>query len=179
MFFNNNTVFLALTGKDSTSGDAIAKIYQYKDNSFTLVTDLPGIHHTNPDNNIGWADYDNDGDLDLLITGLTQENLPVTTIYEYSLDENDNIQFQPGVTPFFDATIPSNDENLIFGWEDNDQIWGGSGNDIIKGGEGDDRIQAGTGTDLIDGGEGSDRIDGGKDIDVLTERSMQLKAPSL
>jgi len=56
---------ILLTGYDNTA-DSSAQIYRNDGGNFTYVTaGLTGVHHSSGE----WGDYDNDGDLDILLTG--------------------------------------------------------------------------------------------------------------
>ena len=62
---NDGDLDLILSGMKS-GGGKICKLYRNDDGQFTQVlNDIPGI----AEGSITWGDYDNDGDLDLLITG--------------------------------------------------------------------------------------------------------------
>ncbi|MHC1704741.1 MAG: FG-GAP-like repeat-containing protein [Tenuifilaceae bacterium] len=94
----NNDGFLdiVLTGTD-LFGNRYTKVYKNnKNNTFSDQTDilLTGVSSGSVD----WGDYDNDGDLDLLISGMTGSYpnwMPITKIYEnngdYSFSEKTNI----------------------------------------------------------------------------------------
>ncbi|PIS28762.1 MAG: hypothetical protein COT43_05635 [Candidatus Marinimicrobia bacterium CG08_land_8_20_14_0_20_45_22] len=80
---NDGNLDILLTGEKYSSHnyDAISKIYHNNgDNSFTEQT---GISLTGVENSsVAWGDYDNDGDLDILLTGFTgSSNTYVTKIY--------------------------------------------------------------------------------------------------
>ncbi|MFA9230416.1 MAG: Hint domain-containing protein [Microgenomates group bacterium] len=71
---------------------------------------------------------------------------------------------------------PSNDLDLVFGEDGNDQIttgddrdtvFGGTGRDLIDGGIDDDSLYGGADSDMVIGGEGSDLIDAGSGDDVV------------
>jgi hypothetical protein len=100
---NDNNLDLLLTGEDNT-GTPITRIYRNdgtnpnngnNDNSnfieinttLTNVTKGEGI----------WGDYDNDGDLDVLLTGETFDGLPFAEIYRN--DNNNFIAIGAGLTP--------------------------------------------------------------------------------
>ncbi len=61
------------------------------DLGFSRVSTFPGLHNGSAD----WGDYDNDGDPDLLLTGVTEENNFVTLLYR---NEGDG-DFEPVALP--------------------------------------------------------------------------------
>ncbi|MBQ4820615.1 FG-GAP-like repeat-containing protein [Aquimarina sp. MMG016] len=109
---NDGDLDLLLTGKKSISGvpDPITKLYTNNGGVFTEVTsaNLTPVQWAAVD----WGDYDNDGDLDLLLTGLTFGNINVTKIYT-----NDNGTF----TELTTANLPG----ISYG----DAAWGDYDND--------------------------------------------------
>jgi|GEM_PF-3419269 hypothetical protein len=101
---NDNNLDLLLTGEDNT-GTPITRIYRNdgtnpnngdNDNS-NFIEINPTL--TNVTNGEGvWGDYDNDGDLDILLTGETIGSLPFSEIYRN--DNNDIfVPINAGLTP--------------------------------------------------------------------------------
>ena len=85
---------LAMTGV-TTAGIATTQIW--RNNGATFAT-LPGSFSGVLAGNVAWGDYDNDGDLDLLVTGLTSPNaagVAVTRLYR-----NDGGVFTSVAHPF-------------------------------------------------------------------------------
>lgn len=60
-----------------------------------------------------------------------------------------------------DAILPGDtgNDDLIFGFDGNDEILAGDGDDEVYGQDGDDSVLAGTGNDIVYGGDGNDDID--------------------
>jgi hypothetical protein len=82
---NDGDLDIFLTG--FKSGDGVSKIYKNNgDGSFTEQTSiyLAGVWNSS----VAWADYDNDGDLDILLTGITS-NGRISKIYK-----NNNVNFK-------------------------------------------------------------------------------------
>jgi len=74
--------------------DIIFKIYENRGGAFDLVNhDIPGVVYSSMD--IG--DFDNDGDPDLLICGLSEEDEAVTRIYRN--DNADFVLYESSLTP--------------------------------------------------------------------------------
>jgi len=78
---NDEDVDLLLTGDATSSGlPRVTRIYRYESlGRFTLINaGLPGVR-----NGAGvWGDYDNDGDLDILLTGSSAPGVNITKIYK-------------------------------------------------------------------------------------------------
>ncbi|MBL7066980.1 MAG: VCBS repeat-containing protein [Candidatus Marinimicrobia bacterium] len=75
---NDGDLDILLTGYTG-SYNYVSKIYRNDgSNSFTeqTVISLPGV-----EGSVAWGDYDNDGDLDILLTGRTTDGSPVSKIY--------------------------------------------------------------------------------------------------
>ena len=81
-----------------------ARIYQGDDTGgFELLQEVEGVQ----DSSVDWGDYDNDGDLDLLITGLSNQfrltadgqfvRIPATYIYRYDEETNSFTQIIPNL----------------------------------------------------------------------------------
>jgi PKD repeat protein len=83
---NDDLLDIILTGNNNVPG-SITKIYKNNgNNSFTEQTgiNLTGVYYSS----VGWADYDKDGDLDILITGYNLGAGPVSKLYR---NEGNNI----------------------------------------------------------------------------------------
>ncbi len=78
-FDSDNYLDVAICGRNDLN-DKYTKIYRNnKDNTFTEVpAGMQGLYL----GSLAWADYDNDGDLDLLICGQDEANVRKTIIYE-------------------------------------------------------------------------------------------------
>jgi PKD repeat protein/predicted nucleotidyltransferase len=78
-FDNDRDLDILLSGR-LISGGFISKIYRNNNNNtFTEVTDisLTGVGYSS----VAWGDYDNDGDLDILMTGQSAGSTVVSKIY--------------------------------------------------------------------------------------------------
>lgn len=76
---NDGDLDLILTGAD-TGFAAITKVFRNKgDGTFedSGISNLPGIQQSS----VAWGDYDNDGNLDILMTGRNTGNQPTSKIY--------------------------------------------------------------------------------------------------
>ena len=85
---NDGDLDILLTGQlDASANSLISKIYRNDSNDlFTEQTaiSLVGVQY----NSVAWGDYDNDGDLDILLTGRDKSNSLFSSIYR-----NDNCIF--------------------------------------------------------------------------------------
>ncbi|QHT69177.1 T9SS type A sorting domain-containing protein [Rhodocytophaga rosea] len=75
---NDNDLDILLTGKDKNQ-ISVTKIYTNNAGVFTdLNANLPGVSG----GSAIWGDYDNDNDLDILLTGTTNDGLGISRIYK-------------------------------------------------------------------------------------------------
>ena len=81
---NDGRLDILLTGQTS-SGSVISQVYHNNgDGTFTLNTNaiLTGVDN----GSVAWGDYDNDGRLDILLTGRTSSGSPISQVYHNSGD---------------------------------------------------------------------------------------------
>ena len=82
----NNDGYLDILLTGYTGSENVSKIYRNNgDNTFTEQT---SISLTGISGKAAWGDYDNDGDLDILITGSSGQFSPTTKIYRNNYPEN-------------------------------------------------------------------------------------------
>jgi hypothetical protein len=75
---NDGQLDLLVTGTTNGSGSgAITRIYHNTGGSFSNFISLPGVYKSA----VAWADYDRDGLLDFIVTGLTTSNTAVARLY--------------------------------------------------------------------------------------------------
>ena len=84
---NDGDLDILLSGKDA-SGEKRSVIYN---NENGIFTDIGALIQGSESSAVEWGDCDNDGDLDVLITGLAPDGSPFSTIYE-----NDEGSFSSG-----------------------------------------------------------------------------------
>lgn len=82
--YDNDGDLDILLGGLASTGEIVSKIYRNQGGTFTEIgTNLPGM----TDGSLAWGDYDNDGDLDILMTGWSGSS-EVSKVYR-----NDNGSF--------------------------------------------------------------------------------------
>jgi hypothetical protein len=76
-FDNDGDLDILLTGRDGT-GSPFSKIYRNDNGVFTDISaDLTAVEWSSA----SWGDYDNDGDLDILLTGRNGSGISISKIY--------------------------------------------------------------------------------------------------
>jgi hypothetical protein len=106
---NDGDLDILLTGDNGTS--PVSKIYRNNgNNTFTEQTNivLTGVKNSS----VSWGDYDNDGDLDILLTGLSGSGY-VSEIYRNNGDNSFTKQTNIALTGVFNSSV-------AFGDYDND-----------------------------------------------------------
>ncbi|MDC6480682.1 Ig-like domain-containing protein [Flavobacteriaceae bacterium] len=84
--YNNDGMSdLIITGEDQNTGNAVSKLYLtfkelYGEEYRLMESDLP--IDALRESNASWIDYDNDGDLDLFLTGLDTDGVPKSLLYK-------------------------------------------------------------------------------------------------
>jgi PKD repeat protein/predicted nucleotidyltransferase len=91
---NDGYLDILITGTTTgLSSDAISKIYRNDNGNFTeIAIGLPGVYLSS----VAWGDYDNDGNLDILLTGLSESAERISKIYRNN--GNGNFVEVPGTS---------------------------------------------------------------------------------
>jgi predicted outer membrane repeat protein len=80
---NDGDLDILLTGRDS-SNNWVAQVWRNDGGSFSNINaGLTGVEHSS----VAWGDYDNDGDLDILLTGRDSSNTPVAQVWRNNGDD--------------------------------------------------------------------------------------------
>ena len=88
--FNNDGIMdIFISGKDSTNQN-ISHLYQNNSENFNLVKTFPGTYVSNST----WGDFDNDNDLDLIITRIEGDTL--AKIYKNEISTPNTLPSSPG-----------------------------------------------------------------------------------
>ena len=106
---NDGDLDILLTGDDST-GEPIAEVYTNNGNgsfSENLRIQLTPVQLSS----VAWGDYDNDGDLDLLLTG-SNENMSVSKIYK-----NNTAVVNTAPTAPTNLSVSINENSVTFSWD--------------------------------------------------------------
>ena len=96
---NDGDLDILLTGLSDFG--RVSKIYRNNsDNTFTEMTsiDLLDVY----DSSVAWGDYDNDGDLDIILTGSSLTNLRNTIVYKNNSTVVNNLPSVPSNLDFFE-----------------------------------------------------------------------------
>ena len=113
---------------------------------------------TTGDDTIVFTPQGNDGDIQVIINGVSQGVFhPTGLIIAYGQSGDDDIQVAGSI----------NSRAWLYGDAGNDRIKGSAGNSILLGGDGDDQLNGGGGRSILIGGRGEDRLVGGSGDDIL------------
>ncbi|MFA4907850.1 MAG: FG-GAP-like repeat-containing protein [archaeon] len=123
---NDGDLDILLTG-DSETG-RVSKIYRNNgDNTFSEQTgiSLTGVNNSS----VAWGDYDNDGDLDILLTGYNYSSNPISKIYRNNGDNSFAEQTGISLTGVDHSSVAWGDYDndgdldiLLTGYNGNDRI---------------------------------------------------------
>ncbi len=108
-FDNDGDLDFAIMG-DDTNDDYASFVYKNENGSFGIHQTLKGIDISSGTNPIAWGDYDNDGDLDLIVSGTDIDYEDVTILYK-----NTNGTFE-----MTESKIPNVGGNTSVAWVDID-----------------------------------------------------------
>ena len=112
-FDNDGDLDILQSGNGTGCGVVINGIYE---NMFPYFAKVYDNFSTAIRSSLAWADYDNDGDLDFLISGLTYTDQPFAKIYRNDEGENAYVQnSQPGIPPALMTQVDGN--AVTFSWE--------------------------------------------------------------
>ena len=108
---NDGDLDIVLVGNSSSTATIpVSKIYQNTGSGFTEVFsgNLEGVYQSS----LAWGDYDNDGDLDILLSGLKQNGSKVTKIYRNNNLVANNLPSAP-----LNLTSSVNGSDVEFNWD--------------------------------------------------------------
>ncbi len=104
---------LVITGKGAGCGLYVANIYKYENGQFTDAgANLMPLTRGSAQ----WGDYDNDGDLDILMSGSQEGVSARTLLYRNSANSN---EFEPNTPPDIPTGLAANviDNSVEFSWD--------------------------------------------------------------
>ncbi len=107
---NDGDLDILLTGYTGSSGVNVSKIY--RNNGNNTFAEQTGISLTGANGSVAWGDYDNDGDLDILLTGYTGSS-DISKIYRNN--GNNTFTEQTGI-----PLIGVSNSSVVWGDYDND-----------------------------------------------------------
>lgn len=111
---NDGDLDLVMAGKNASCGSSLAKVYR-NDNGF-FVTETGAQMSGAIRCSVAWADFDNDGDLDYILNGMTLSETPFTKLYRNEAGSN---EFSVNTNPLSPSTLLSevDMQNVLMRWE--------------------------------------------------------------
>lgn len=105
---------LLISGKCPGCGTVNSNIYTNNNGQLSMLTTAPlqGLHR----GQVQWADYDNDGDPDALISGMTLSSEPITQLYQNNRGNNLYTSNTPPQPPTQLSSTQSNNSILLI-WQ--------------------------------------------------------------
>ena len=179
---NDGDLDIALSGtsydNSTETSEEITKIFNYESGSFTSVADLGNFNDGSVSSNVAWGDYDNDGDLDLLITGKRiagTKSVPITKLFT----NNSGNFIESGIQLYgvFDATTSWGDYDkdgdldiIMSGLDENsDPI-----TKILKNESGQSFTDVNTGLPNVNGTAKWGDYDNDGDLDILLTGQVEV-----
>ena len=86
-FNNDGQLDIFLTGTDSNN-ELYAKLYQNNNNNYSTNPHLSNVFKDTHISRVRWSDFDNDGDMDVVVNGLDTNMNVFTTIYKNNFADN-------------------------------------------------------------------------------------------
>jgi len=111
---NDGDLDILACGKNASCGGGISNIYYYQDGYFDNEpqASIDGAIRCNA----GWADFDNDGDLDFLLTGMSPTEVPFSRMYLNAAGENTHVvNTVPQAPANLDSSV--DDGNVMLTWD--------------------------------------------------------------
>jgi len=111
---NDGDLDILACGKNASCGGGISNIYYFQN----------GMFISEPEANIdgaircsaAWADYDNDGDLDFLLTGMTPSEVPFTKMFRNAAgDNNYSVNTEPAASSTLQSSVDGS--SVMLSWE--------------------------------------------------------------
>jgi len=103
---NDGDADILLTGQNAGCGTLSSMVYRNDDN--TIFTDIDAPLDGAERGSAAWADFDNDGDADILISGITGAGTPATKLYLNLLGSN---SYSANLPP----SVPNGLQSLVDG----------------------------------------------------------------
>jgi hypothetical protein len=106
---NDGFLDILLTG--NAKSNAVSKVYHNNgNNTFSETTEifLPEVYSSTST----WADYDNDGDLDVLLSGYSKSGSPITKIFKNEINNTNHLPSSP-----VNMVQTINNATVTLGWD--------------------------------------------------------------
>jgi hypothetical protein len=105
---NDGDLDILLVGYNNDTDDYnYARVYQNVGGNFNVAAELPPVKYVRWDSGVKWGDYDNDGDLDILLAGAIVENgdtdVAITRIYRN--DEGNFVDIEAEIMGLWMASV--------------------------------------------------------------------------